>query len=139
MVDEKFTVRRVDSRIHFHNIGNMESTITRSSSVSVSPAEGRVLGSAEVIAALAALAQEHRLAAFRLLVEAGPNGVSAGDLADRLGIPRSSLSFHLNQMMQAGLIVQRRESRSLIYSADFAAMTALVGFLTENCCRGAGC
>jgi ArsR family transcriptional regulator len=97
------------------------------------------LDSAAVVAALAALAQEHRLAAFRLLVEAGPDGVSAGDLADRLGIPRSSLSFHLNQMMQAGLIVQRRESRSLIYSADFAAMAALVGFLTENCCRGSGC
>lgn len=97
------------------------------------------LGSADVIAALAALAQEHRLAAFRLLVEAGPDGVSAGDLADRLAVPRSSLSFHLNQMMQAGLIVQRRESRSLIYSADFAAMAALVGFLTENCCRGSGC
>ena len=97
------------------------------------------MGSAEVIAALAALAQEHRLAAFRLLVEAGPDGVSAGDLADRLDIPRSSLSFHLNQMMQAGLIVQRRESRSLIYSADYAAMTALIGFLTENCCRGSGC
>lgn len=97
------------------------------------------LRSAEVITALAALAQEHRLAAFRLLVEAGPSGISAGDLADRLAIPRSSLSFHLNQLMQAGLIIQRRESRSLIYSADFAAMTALVGFLTENCCRGAGC
>lgn len=97
------------------------------------------LDSAAVVTALAALAQEHRLAAFRLLVEAGPDGVSAGELADRLGIPRSSLSFHLNQMMQAGLIVQRRESRSLIYSADFAAMAALVGFLTENCCRGSGC
>lgn len=95
--------------------------------------------SAQVVSALAALAQEHRLAAFRLLVEAGPDGVSAGDLADRLAIPRSSLSFHLNQLMQAGLIIQRRESRSLIYSADFAAMTALVGFLTENCCRGSGC
>lgn len=98
-----------------------------------------VLGSGEVVAALAALAQEHRLAAFRLLVEAGPDGVSAGDLADGLGIPRSSLSFHLNQLMQAGLILQRRESRSLIYSADFTAMAALVGFLTENCCRGSGC
>lgn len=97
------------------------------------------LRSADVIAALSALAQEHRLAAFRLLVEAGPDGLSAGDLADRLGIPRSSLSFHLNQMMQAGLIVQRRESRSLIYSADFVTMAALVGFLTENCCRGSGC
>lgn len=103
------------------------------------PAKSARPDSAQVVSALAALAQEHRLAAFRLLVEAGPDGVSAGDLADRLTIPRSSLSFHLNQLMQAGLIVQRRESRSLIYSADFAAMTALVGFLTENCCRGSGC
>lgn len=116
----------------------MESTLA-SYSLSAAPLPERTLDSAAVIAALAALAQEHRLAAFRLLVEAGPDGVSAGDLADRLGIPRSSLSFHLNQMMQAGLIVQRRESRSLIYSADYAAMTALVGFLTENCCRGSGC
>jgi len=97
------------------------------------------LRSTQVVSALAALAQEHRLAAFRLLVEAGPDGVSAGDLADSLAIPRSSLSFHLNQLMQAGLIIQRRESRSLIYSADFAAMAALVSFLTENCCRGSGC
>lgn len=123
---------------HCHNIGNMESTLAPCSPAPP-PATGRALDSAAVIAALAALAQEHRLAAFRLLVEAGPDGVSAGDLADRLSIPRSSLSFHLNQMMQAGLIVQRRESRSLIYSADFAAMAALVGFLTENCCRGSGC
>lgn len=97
------------------------------------------MGSARVVTALAALAQEHRLAAFRMLVEAGPEGISAGDLADGLAIPRSSLSFHLNQLMQAGLIIQRRESRSLIYSADFAAMGALVAFLTENCCRGSGC
>jgi len=100
------------------------------------PADPRHAG---IVVALAALAQEHRLAAFRLLVEAGPDGVSAGDLAERLAIPRSSLSFHLNQLMQAGLIVQRRESRSLIYSADFAAMGDLVAFLTENCCRGTGC
>lgn len=97
------------------------------------------LRSAQVVSSLAALAQEHRLALFRLLVEAGPDGVSAGDLADRLAIPRSSLSFHLNQLMQAGLIHQRRESRSLIYSADYEAMAGLVGFLTENCCRGSGC
>jgi len=117
----------------------MESTIASCASNPPLAPSASALDSAAVVAALAALAQEHRLAAFRLLVEAGPDGVSAGDLADRLGIPRSSLSFHLNQMMQAGLIVQRRESRSLIYSADFAAMAALVGFLTENCCRGSGC
>jgi ArsR family transcriptional regulator len=117
----------------------MESKATLCADQPVVAGKAEPLRSADVIVALAALAQEHRLAAFRLLVEAGPEGVSAGDLADRLAIPRSSLSFHLNQMMQAGLIVQRRESRSLIYSADFAAMAALVGFLTENCCRGSGC
>jgi ArsR family transcriptional regulator len=131
-------MRRVDRHHYFHNIGNMKSNVAACSPNSP-PEAGRALDSTAVIAALAALAQEHRLAAFRLLVEAGPDGVSAGDLADRLSIPRSSLSFHLNQMMQAGLILQRRESRSLIYSADYAAMTALVSFLTENCCRGSGC
>jgi DNA-binding transcriptional ArsR family regulator len=89
-----------------------------------------------VIAALGALAQENRLAVFRLLVEAGPEGLPAGIIADRLGIPASSLSFHLAQLTRAGLIQQRRASRSLIYSADFAAMNGLVGYLTENCCGG---
>jgi DNA-binding transcriptional ArsR family regulator len=93
--------------------------------------------SGEVIAALGALAQDSRLAVFRLLVEAGPEGLAAGVVAERLGIPASSLSFHLAQLTRAGLIRQRRASRSLIYSADFAAMRALVGYLTENCCRGA--
>lgn len=93
----------------------------------------------QAIEALGALAQETRLAIFRLLVEAGPAGAAAGAIADRLGVPPSSLSFHLAQLTHAGLIVQRRESRSLIYSADFAAMNALLGYLTENCCgRGAG-
>lgn len=92
-----------------------------------------------VIRALAALAQEHRLAAFRLLVRAGADGVAAGALAERLGIPPSSLSFHLAQLANAGLVQQRRASRSIIYSADYAAMSALMGYLTENCCEGAGC
>lgn len=90
----------------------------------------------QIIAALGALAQENRLAAFRLLVEAGPGGLAAGVIAERLGIPASSLSFHLAQLTRAGLIQQRRASRSLIYSADFTAMRELVGYLTENCCRG---
>jgi DNA-binding transcriptional ArsR family regulator len=85
------------------------------------------------------LANEHRLGVFRLLVQAGPEGRSAGALADALGTPASSLSFHLAHLTRAGLIAQRRESRSLIYSADFAAMNRLVGFLTENCCGGASC
>ncbi|HYD88158.1 MAG TPA: metalloregulator ArsR/SmtB family transcription factor [Vitreimonas sp.] len=92
-----------------------------------------------VIAALSALANEHRLAVFRLLVQAGPDGKAAGDIAAALDLPASSLSFHLAHLTRAGLINQRRESRSLIYSADFAAMNGLVGFLTENCCGGASC
>lgn len=91
------------------------------------------------VRALGALAQEHRLAAFRLLVQAGPDGLAAGSLAQSLGVPPSSMSFHLAQLSNAGLVAQRREGRSLIYSADFAAMNALIGYLTENCCDGAGC
>ena len=91
------------------------------------------------IRALGALAQEHRLAAFRLLVEAGPTGLAAGALAERLAIAPSSLSFHLTQLANAGLVAQVRQSRSIIYTADFAAMGALVGYLTENCCQGASC
>ena len=90
----------------------------------------------QVIRALGALAQEHRLALFRLLVQAGPDGLAAGAIAGALGLPASSLSFHLSQLSQAGLIAARRESRSLIYSADYGAMNALVGFLMENCCGG---
>jgi ArsR family transcriptional regulator, arsenate/arsenite/antimonite-responsive transcriptional repressor len=91
----------------------------------------------QVIKALAAIAQEHRLAAFRALVQAGANGLSAGSLAEKLGVPNSSLSFHLTQLTHAGLIQQKRRGRSLIYSADYAAMNALVGYLLENCCVGA--
>lgn len=92
-----------------------------------------------VIDALGALAQEHRLALFRLLVQAGEAGLAAGAIAERLEIPNSSLSFHLAHLTRVGLIRQRRQSRSLIYTADYAAMTALVGYLTENCCGGAAC
>jgi ArsR family transcriptional regulator, arsenate/arsenite/antimonite-responsive transcriptional repressor len=94
---------------------------------------------AAAVSALGALANEHRLAVFRLLVQAGPEGRAAGAIAQRLDLPASSLSFHLAHLTRARLIVQRRESRSLIYSADFAAMNGLVGFLTENCCGGASC
>ena len=92
-----------------------------------------------VIRALSALAQEHRLAAFRLLVQAGPEGLAAGALAEALGVPPSSMSFHLAQLTNAGLITQRRQSRSLIYAADYTVMGALMGYLTENCCGGASC
>jgi ArsR family transcriptional regulator, arsenate/arsenite/antimonite-responsive transcriptional repressor len=97
------------------------------------------MNSQATIAALSALANEHRLAVFRLLVQAGPEGRAAGAIAESLDLPASSLSFHLAHLTRAELIVQRRESRSLIYSADFSAMNALVGFLTENCCGGASC
>ena len=92
-----------------------------------------------VIRALSALAQEHRLAAFRLLVQAGEQGLAAGVLAERLDVPPSSMSFHLAQLANAGLVTQRRESRSIIYSADYAAMNGLMGYLTENCCGGVPC
>ena len=92
------------------------------------------------IAALGALAQETRLELFRLLVAEGPQGLSAGVIADRLGVAPSSLSFHLAQLVHAGLITQRRLSRQLIYSAEYGAMNALLAYLTENCCgQGASC
>src|SRR3546814_14297968 len=98
-----------------------------------------MMDSAAVIGALGALAQEHRLAAFRLLVQAGDEGMPAGAIAEALGVPNSSLSFHLAQLTRAGLIRQERQSRSRIYTADYAAMNALLGYLTENCCSGAVC
>lgn len=91
------------------------------------------------IEALGALAQEHRLALFRLLVQAGDKGMPAGAIAAKLGVPNSSLSFHLAQLRKAGLILQERQHRSLIYRANYAAMNALLDYLTENCCAGADC
>jgi len=93
----------------------------------------------QAIEALGALAQEHRLQLFRLLVQAGAEGMAAGDLARAIAIPNSSLSFHLAHLTRAGLIEQRRAGRSLIYSADYRAMDRLVAYLMENCCGGAGC
>ena len=97
------------------------------------------MDSGTVVNALSALAQEHRLALFRLLVQAGEQGMSAGAIADALNVPNSSLTFHLAQMTKAGLIRQERQSRSLIYTADYAAMNDLVGYLMENCCGGIDC
>ncbi len=97
------------------------------------------MDSPKAISALAALAQEHRLALFRLLVQAGETGMAAGAIAEAIGIPSSSLSFHLAQLTKAGLIRQERQHRSIIYRADYTAMTALVDFLTENCCGGQAC
>ena len=91
------------------------------------------------IEALSALAQEHRLALFRLLVQAGEQGMAAGAIADALDVPNSSLSFHLAQLNRVGLISQERRHRSLIYRANYGKMNALVGYLMENCCAGADC
>lgn len=108
----------LDRIICFDNIGNMEKE--------------------SVLTGLAALAQESRLDIFRLLVERGPDGLAAGDIGARLGLPAATLSFHLKELRRAGLVTCRRAGRSLIYAADFAAMRGLVGYLTENCCGG-GC
>ena len=91
------------------------------------------------VTALAALAQVSRLAVFRLLVEAGPEGLPAGGIGERLGVPPSSLSFHLKELSHAGLIRSDQQGRYVIYSANFEAMNDLIAFLTENCCGGESC
>lgn len=93
----------------------------------------------QVLSALAALAQESRLAVFRLLVEVGPTGMAASKIAERLQIPPSSLSFHLKELTHADLISPRQEGRFVIYAAQFETMDALIGFLTDNCCGGIPC
>lgn len=98
-----------------------------------------MLNPSDAVESLSALAQEHRLAAYRLLVQAGEPGLSAGAIAETLDVPPSSLSFHLTHLVRAGLIEQRRQGRSQIYRADYVAMTGLIDFLTENCCGGATC
>jgi len=103
-------------RTYFYNIGNMENKTA--------------------VVALEALAQESRLQIFRLLVNAGPDGLPAGKIAKRLKLPSPTLSFHLAQLKNAGLLTCERQSRLLIYSANFRTMNALVAFLTENCCHG---
>lgn len=92
-----------------------------------------------VITALTALAQDSRLAVFRLLVEAGPEGLAASKIAEELDIPSSSLSFHLKELMRAEMVNQTKAGRSLIYSANFSTMNNLIGFLTDNCCGGNPC
>ncbi|MBI5007825.1 MAG: helix-turn-helix transcriptional regulator [Nitrosomonadales bacterium] len=92
------------------------------------------IGSA--VEALAALAQETRLSIFRLLVQAGQQGIAAGVLGEKLGIPPATLSFHLKTLAHAGLVKSRTEGRFVIYSADFSAMDKLIAYLTEHCCAG---
>jgi ArsR family transcriptional regulator, arsenate/arsenite/antimonite-responsive transcriptional repressor len=90
----------------------------------------------EALAALAALAQETRLDVFRLLVQAGDAGMPAGKIGEHLGLPSATLAFHLKELKHAGLVTFTREGRSLIYAAAYPAMNALLGYLTENCCKG---
>ena len=92
-----------------------------------------------VVRALGALAHESRLAIFRALVVAGPEGLAAGDIAQQLGVSPSGLSFHLKDLSHAGLVNARQDGRFIFYSANFDAMSGLIGFLTENCCEGGMC
>lgn len=91
----------------------------------------------DAVAALSALAQEHRLAVYRLLVQAGPEGLPAGQVAEAVDLAPSALTFHFDRLRDAGLVTVRRDGRSMIYAAQFETMNALLGFLTENCCQGA--
>jgi ArsR family transcriptional regulator, arsenate/arsenite/antimonite-responsive transcriptional repressor len=97
------------------------------------------MNQSDVIKALAALAQPVRLDVFRALVVAGPRGMTPSTMAEGLGIPPSSLSFHLKELTNAGLIVPERASRNLIYRAAFERMNEVVQYLTQNCCQGADC
>jgi ArsR family transcriptional regulator, arsenate/arsenite/antimonite-responsive transcriptional repressor len=93
----------------------------------------------DAVAALAALAQDNRLDVYRLLVQAGPDGMPAGAIADALRLAPNTLTFHFDRLRVAGLVTVRRDGRSMIYAARYDAMNALIAFLTENCCRGAPC
>jgi DNA-binding transcriptional ArsR family regulator len=93
----------------------------------------------EVVKSLAALAQPVRLQVFRALVVTGPAGLTPGAMAEGLGIPANTLSFHLKELTHAGLVTQERASRNIVYRAAFDRMNALLGYLTENCCQGTGC
>lgn len=93
----------------------------------------------DVLAGLAAIAQESRLAVFRLLVQAGPDGMAASKIGAQLDIPPSSLSFHLKELNHARMVIARQDGRFVIYSANFDTMQGLIAFLTENCCGGVPC
>jgi DNA-binding transcriptional ArsR family regulator len=91
------------------------------------------------VAALSALAQDNRLDVFRLLVQAGPEGMAAGAVAEALDLAPNTLTFHFDRLRMAGLVTVRREGRSMIYAAQYDAMNGLLGYLTENCCQGRAC
>jgi DNA-binding transcriptional ArsR family regulator len=92
-----------------------------------------------IVTAMAALAQEFRLRAFRLLVVAGPEGLTPTQIADSLGVAANTLSFHLKELMHADLVTQERQGRNLIYRASFTAMDGVIAYLTQNCCQGSAC
>ncbi len=92
-----------------------------------------------VVQALRAIAHDHRLAAYRALVQAGPGGMAVGELRDQLDLPPATLTAHLNQLRVAGLVTDQREGRVIRIRADYDRMSALIGFLTENCCGGVPC
>ncbi|MDP2826316.1 MAG: metalloregulator ArsR/SmtB family transcription factor [Sulfuritalea sp.] len=94
---------------------------------------------AQAVDKLAALAQETRLRIFRLLVETGPEGMNAGAIAEAVGVPAATLSFHVAHLVRAGLVASRQESRFIYYSANFEAMDELIAFMTDNCCQGRQC
>lgn len=91
----------------------------------------------DVVAALAALAQDNRLDVFRLLVQAGPDGMAAGSVASALGLAPNTLTFHFDRLRNAGLVTVRRDGRSMIYAARYDVMNGVLGYLTANCCQGA--
>lgn len=91
------------------------------------------------VRALGALAQDSRLQVYRLLVQAGPEGVAASDIAERLGVPANTLSFHLKSLSHASLVLSRQDGRFIYYSANYQQMNSLLGFLSENCCGGRSC
>jgi ArsR family transcriptional regulator, arsenate/arsenite/antimonite-responsive transcriptional repressor len=96
----------------------------------------RIMKTSEAVAALSALAHESRLSVFRLLMQAGPQGLAAGTLSDTLGMPSPTLSFHLKELAAARLVTPKRQGRFILYSANFPQMAALLSYLTQNCCQG---
>jgi ArsR family transcriptional regulator, arsenate/arsenite/antimonite-responsive transcriptional repressor len=101
--------------------------------------DSTIMESKEAVEALGALAQDSRLQIYRLLVQAGPEGLAASEIAERLGVPPNTLSFHLKTLSHAELVKSRQEGRFIYYSTNYEQMNALLGFLTENCCGGQGC
>jgi ArsR family transcriptional regulator, arsenate/arsenite/antimonite-responsive transcriptional repressor len=93
----------------------------------------------QAVKALAALAQDTRLAIYRMLVQQGPEGLSAGTIAERLDLPGATLSFHLKELAHAGMVESRQDGRFVFYSANYEQMNGLLGYLTENCCQGESC